>query len=39
LKTTSPIIVKAAGGTEPGVAKSKLKANPIITYRAVAYKF
>ncbi|CAD6524084.1 OmpW family protein [Paraburkholderia sabiae] len=39
LKTTSSVIIKAADGTELGVSKSELKANPIITYLAVSYKF
>lgn len=39
LKTTSSVIIKAADGTELGVSKAELKADPIITYLAVAYKF
>ncbi|MBN3758926.1 OmpW family protein [Paraburkholderia sp. Tr-20389] len=39
LKTTSSVIIKAADGTELGVSKAELKANPIITYLAVSYKF
>ncbi|SIT44485.1 Outer membrane protein W [Paraburkholderia piptadeniae] len=39
LKTTSSVIIKAADGTELGVSKAELKADPIITYLAVSYKF
>jgi outer membrane protein len=39
LKTTSSTIIKAADGTELGVSKAELKADPIITYLAVSYKF
>lgn len=39
LKTTSSVIIKAADGTQLGVSKAELKADPIITYLAVTYKF
>jgi outer membrane protein len=39
LKTTSSLIVKAADGTELAVTKGELKADPIITYLALTYKF
>ncbi len=39
LKTTSSVIIKAADGTELGVSKAQLKADPIITLLAVSYKF
>ncbi|MEX3935499.1 OmpW family protein [Paraburkholderia phymatum] len=39
LKTTSSVIIKAADGTELGVSKAELKADPIITYLAVSYRF
>jgi outer membrane protein len=39
LKTTSSVIIKAADGTELGVSKAELKADPIITFLAVSYKF
>ncbi|RZF24645.1 OmpW family protein [Paraburkholderia sp. UYCP14C] len=39
LKTTSSVIIKAADGTELGVSKADLSANPIISYLAVSYKF
>ncbi|MDE1181154.1 OmpW family outer membrane protein [Paraburkholderia sp.] len=39
LKTTSSVIIKAADGSELGVSKAELKANPIISYLAVSYKF
>ncbi|MGT2469160.1 hypothetical protein BZM27_20560 [Paraburkholderia steynii] len=39
LKTTSSTIIKAADGTELAVSKAELKADPIITYLALSYKF
>jgi outer membrane protein len=39
LKTTSSVIIKAADGTELGVSQAELKADPIITFVAVSYKF
>jgi outer membrane protein len=39
LKTTSSTIIKAADGTELAVSKAELKADPIITFLAVTYKF
>ncbi|WP_027213656.1 OmpW/AlkL family protein [Burkholderia sp. WSM2232] len=39
LKTTSSVIIKAADGTELGVSKAELKADPIISFLAVSYKF
>ena len=39
LKTTSSTIIKAADGTELAVSKAELKADPIITYLAVSYRF
>lgn len=39
LKTTSSLVVKAADGTELAVTKGELKADPIITYLALTYKF
>jgi outer membrane protein len=39
LKTTSSVIVKAADGTELAVSKAELKADPIISFLAVSYKF
>jgi outer membrane protein len=39
LKTTSSTIIMAADGTELAVSKAELKADPIITYLAVSYKF
>jgi outer membrane protein len=39
LSTTSSLIVKAADGTELGVTKGKLHADPLITYLAVSYRF
>ncbi|KXU89557.1 hypothetical protein CI15_05000 [Paraburkholderia monticola] len=39
LKTTSSVIIKAADGTELGVSKADLSADPIISYLAVSYKF
>ena len=32
-------VIKAADGTELGVSKAELKADPIITYLALSYKF
>lgn len=39
LKTTSSVIIKAADGSELGVSRADLKANPIISFLAVSYKF
>jgi outer membrane protein len=39
LKTTSSVIVKAADGTELAVSRATLKADPIISFLAVSYKF
>jgi outer membrane protein len=39
LKTTSSLIIKAADGTELATTKSKLNANPLITFLAVSYRF
>lgn len=39
LKTTSSVIIKAADGTELGVSRAELKADPIISFLAVSYKF
>jgi outer membrane protein len=39
LKTTSSVIIKAADGTELGVSKADLKADPIISFLALSYKF
>ncbi|MBB5470490.1 outer membrane protein W [Paraburkholderia sp. CI2] len=39
LKTTSSVIIKAADGTELGVSKADLGANPITSFVAVSYKF
>ncbi|WP_224013262.1 MULTISPECIES: OmpW/AlkL family protein [Paraburkholderia] len=39
LKTTSSVIIKAADGTELGVSRAELKANPLISFLAVSYKF
>jgi outer membrane protein len=39
LKTTSSVIIKAADGTELGVSKAELTADPIISFLAVSYKF
>jgi outer membrane protein len=39
LKTTSSVIIKAADGTELSVSKAELKADPIISFVAVTYKF
>ncbi|MGF6779371.1 OmpW/AlkL family protein [Paraburkholderia sp. GAS334] len=39
LKTTSSVIIKAADGTELGVSKAELKADPIITFVALSYRF
>lgn len=39
LKTTSSVIIKAADGTELSVSKAELKADPIISFLAVSYKF
>lgn len=39
LKTTSSVTIKAADGTTLAVSKSDLKADPLITFLAVSYKF
>jgi outer membrane protein len=39
LKTTSSVIIKAADGTELGVSRADLKADPIISFLAVSYRF
>lgn len=39
LKTTSSVIIKAADGTQLAVTQSELKADPIITYLALSYRF
>jgi outer membrane protein len=39
LKTTSTVTIKAADGTTLAASRSDLKANPIISYLAVSYKF
>jgi outer membrane protein len=39
LKTTSSVIVKAADGTELAVSRAELKADPIISFVALSYKF
>jgi outer membrane protein len=39
LKTTSSVIVKAADGTELAVSRADLKADPLISFLAVEYKF
>lgn len=39
LKTTSSVIIKAADGTQLAVTQSELKADPIITYVALSYRF
>lgn len=39
LKTTSSVIIKAADGTELSVSKAELKADPIISFLAVSYRF
>ena len=39
LKTTSSVIVKAADGTELAVSRAELKADPLISFLAVSYKF
>jgi len=39
LKTTSSVIIKAADGSELSVSKADLKADPIISYLALTYKF
>ena len=39
LKTTSSLIIKAADGTELATTKSKLNADPLITFLAVSYRF
>jgi outer membrane protein len=39
LKTTSSLIIKAQDGTELGVTKGQLKANPLISFLAVSYRF
>ena len=39
LKTTSTVTIKAADGTVLAESKSDLKADPIISYVAMSYKF
>jgi outer membrane protein len=39
LKTTSSVIIKAADGTELAVSKAELKADPLISFLAVSYRF
>lgn len=39
LKTTSTVTIKAADGTELAESKSELKADPIISFVGVSYKF
>ncbi|MCV9992525.1 OmpW/AlkL family protein, partial [Burkholderia pseudomallei] len=39
LKTTSTVTIKAADGTTLAESKSDLKADPIISYIAMSYKF
>jgi outer membrane protein len=39
LSTTSSVIVKAADGTQLAVSKADLKADPIISFLAVSYRF
>jgi outer membrane protein len=39
LKSTSSVIIKAADGTELATSNADLKADPIITYVAVSYRF
>nr|WP_207626091.1 OmpW family protein [Burkholderia gladioli] len=39
LRTTSTVTIKAADGSTLAESKSELKANPIISYLAVSYKF
>ncbi|WP_042298577.1 OmpW/AlkL family protein [Paraburkholderia bannensis] len=39
LKTTSSVIVKAADGTELAVSRAELKADPLISYLGVSYRF
>jgi outer membrane protein len=39
LKTKSSVIMKAADGTVLGVTQGELKADPIIAFLAVSYKF
>ncbi|MEX3967157.1 OmpW family protein [Paraburkholderia sp. EG286B] len=39
LKTTSSVIVKAADGSELGVSRADLKADPIISFLALSYRF
>jgi outer membrane protein len=39
LKTTSSVIIKAADGTNLAVSHSELKADPIISFLAVTYRF
>ncbi|CAB3805493.1 hypothetical protein LMG27177_05884 [Paraburkholderia fynbosensis] len=38
LKTTSPVIIKAADGTALKVSKADLKADPVISLLAVSYR-
>lgn len=39
LKTTSTVTIKAADGTVLSESKSDLKADPIISYVGMTYKF
>jgi outer membrane protein len=39
LKTTSTVTIKAADGTVLAESKSELKADPIISYVGMTYKF
>jgi outer membrane protein len=39
LKTTSSVIIKAADGSQLAVSKATLKADPIISFLAISYKF
>jgi outer membrane protein len=39
LRTTSSLYIKAADGTELGVTRGTLSADPIISYLAVSYRF
>lgn len=39
LKTTSSVIVKAADGTELAVSRAQLKADPLIGFLGVSYRF
>jgi len=39
LRTTSSVIVKSADGTELAVSRAELKADPIISFLALSYRF